>query len=279
MSGRFEGRVAFITGVARGQGRSHAVALAREGADIIGIDLLDGFESIEYAPATQDDMDATVAEVEALDRRILASKADVRDFDAVKKAVTEGVAELGGRLDIVSANAGIFPFGREVQDTTETEWDEVMDSNLKGVFHTLKAAVPPMVDAGNGGSITITSSSAGIKGTPNVSAYTATKHGVVGLMKSAALELGRHHIRVNTLHPTGVRTEMILNDALYKLFMPDQDAPTQAMFDEMFVQAHPIPVPGVEVEDITNALLFLASDEARYVTGTELKVDAGFTLR
>lgn len=279
MSGRFEGRVAFITGVARGQGRSHAVALAREGADIIGIDLLDGFESIEYAPATQDDMDATVAEVEALDRRILATKADVRDFDAVKKAVTEGVAELGGRLDIVSANAGIFPFGREVQDTTETEWDEVMDSNLKGVFHTLKAAVPPMVDAGNGGSITITSSSAGIKGTPNVSAYTATKHGVVGLMKSAALELGRHHIRVNTLHPTGVRTEMILNDALYKLFMPDQDAPTQAMFDEMFVQAHPIPVPGVEVEDITNALLFLASDEARYVTGTELKVDAGFTLR
>lgn len=279
MSGRFEGRVAFITGVARGQGRSHAVALAREGADIIGIDLLDGFESIEYAPATQDDMDATVAEVEALDRRILASKADVRDFDAVKKAVNEGVAELGGRLDIVSANAGIFPFGREVQDTTETEWDEVMDSNLKGVFHTLKAAVPPMVDAGNGGSITITSSSAGIKGTPNVSAYTATKHGVVGLMKSAALELGRHHIRVNTLHPTGVRTEMILNDALYKLFMPDQDAPTQAMFDEMFVQAHPIPVPGVEVEDITNALLFLASDEARYVTGTELKVDAGFTLR
>ena len=279
MTGRFEGKVAFITGVARGQGRSHAVALAREGADIIGVDLCDGFETVEYAPATQADMDATVAEVEALDRRIIATKADVRDFDAMKKAVTEGVAELGGRLDVVSANAGIFTFGRETPDTTDTEWDEVVDTDLKGVFHTIKAAAPAMIEAGNGGSITITSSSAGIKGTQNVSAYTAAKHGVVGLMKTAALELGRHHIRVNTLHPTGVRTEMILNDALYKLFMPDQEAPTQAMFDDLFTQLHPIPVPGVEVEDITNALLFLASDEARYVTGTQLKVDAGFTLR
>lgn len=147
------------------------------------------------------------------------------------------------------------------------------------MFHTVKAAGRLMIEAGNGGSIIITSSAAGIRGTQNVGAYTSAKHAIVGLMKTAALELGRHPIRVNTLHPTGVRTEMILNDALYTLFLPAEENPTIEQFGELFVQMHPIPVAGVESEDVTNALMFLASDEARYVTGTQLKVDAGFTLR
>jgi SDR family mycofactocin-dependent oxidoreductase len=275
----FQGKVAFITGVARGQGRSHAVALAKEGASIIGIDNLAGFKSITYAPATDADLQETISQVEAVGGKIVATKVDVRDYVGVETALKDGVDVLGGRLDIVSANAGVFAFGNEIVDTPEYEWDEVVDIDLKGVFNTVKAAGKLMIEAGNGGSIIITSSVAGIKGMQNLSAYSSAKHGIVGLMKTAALELGRHHIRVNTLHPTGVRTEMVLNDALYKLFLPAEENPTQEQFDELFTQMHPIPVPGIESEDVTDALLFLASDQARYVTGTQLKVDAGYTLR
>lgn len=216
--------------------------------------------------------------MEKLDRRIVSRKADVRDADAVADAVAAGVAEFG-RLDIVSANAGIFIFGEPTHLVTEGDWRDVLDINLTGVWHTCKAAVPAMIDAGNGGSIIITSSTAGIKGTPNVAPYTASKHGVVGLMKTLALELAEHSIRVNSVHPTGVATDMILNEAAYKLFLPDTEHPTKDDAAPIFETTNALPVPWVDPVDISNAILFLASDEARYVTGTELKVDAGYCIK
>jgi SDR family mycofactocin-dependent oxidoreductase len=278
--GRVEGKVAFITGAARGQGRSHALRLAQEGADIIAVDIAEEIESVKriYPGASEADLAETVTQVEALDRRIVARKADVRDYDALKAAFDEGVAELG-RVDIVSANAGIFIFGEQVQDVTEQDWDDVIDINLKGVWHTVKAAVPTMIEQGTGGSIILTSSTAGIKGTPNVSAYTASKHGVVGLMKTFALELAPHSIRVNSVHPTGVATDMILNQATFKLFKPDAETVTQEEAAEVFRTTNALPIPWVEPVDISNALLFLASDEARYVTGVQLPVDAGYTIK
>jgi SDR family mycofactocin-dependent oxidoreductase len=278
--GRVEGKVAFITGAARGQGRSHALRLAQEGADIIAVDIAEEIESVKriYPGASEADLAETVEQVEALDRRIVARKADVRDYDALKAAFDEGVAELG-RVDIVSANAGIFIFGEQVQDVTEQDWDDVIDINLKGVWHTVKAAVPTMIEQGTGGSIILTSSTAGIKGTPNVSAYTASKHGVVGLMKTFALELAPHSIRVNSVHPTGVATDMILNQATFKLFKPDAETVTQEEAAEVFRTTNALPIPWVEPVDISNALLFLASDEARYITGVQLPVDAGYTIK
>lgn len=278
MAGRVEGKVAFISGVARGQGRSHALRFAEEGADIIGVDICEPLETVPYKAATEEDLAETVRQVEALDRRIVATKADVRDFEATRKAVDDGVAQLG-RLDIVSANAGIFTFGTPTHEVTPTEWNNVIDTNLTGVWHTIKAATPHMIDGGRGGSIVITSSTAGLKGTPNVGAYTAAKHAVVGLMRTLALELGPHNIRVNTIHPTGVETDMVLNEALYRLFMPDKEQPTEQDFREMFPSFHALPIALAEPIDISNAILFLASDEARYITGTELKVDAGFTTK
>jgi SDR family mycofactocin-dependent oxidoreductase len=277
MAGRLEGKVALVSGLARGQGRSHAVRLAEEGADIIGFDVCAPVEGVEYPAPTQEDMAETVRAVEALDRRIVARVADVRDFAAVRSVVDEGVAELGNRLDVVSANAGIFTFGTTAVDATEEDWETVLDINLKGVWRTVKAAAPHMIAAGNGGSVVVTSSTAGIKGTPNVGSYTAAKHGVVGLMKTLALELGQHRIRVNSVHPTAVATPMVLNDALYGLFAPDLEAPDESVFRERIQALHALPVSAVEPVDISNAIVWLASDEARYVTGTEIKVDAGFT--
>ncbi|MFW0795716.1 mycofactocin-coupled SDR family oxidoreductase [Gordonia sp. CPCC 205515] len=278
--GRLSGKVAFITGAARGQGRSHAIRLAQEGADIIALDLCAEVPSVTrfYPGATEDDLAETVAAVEKLDRRIVARKADVRDAEAVTAALQAGVAEFG-RLDIVSANAGIFIFGEETHLVTESDWRDVIDINLTGVWQTCKAAIPAMIDAGNGGSIIITSSTAGIKGTPNVAPYTASKHAVVGLMKTLALELAPHSIRVNSVHPTGVATNMILNEATYKLFMPDAEHPTMEDAAPIFETTNALPVPWVDPVDISNAILFLASDEARYVTGTELKVDAGYCIK
>jgi SDR family mycofactocin-dependent oxidoreductase len=278
--GRVEGKVAFITGAARGQGRSHALRLAQEGADIIAVDIAEEIESVKrfYPGASEADLAETVKQVEALDRRIVARKADVRDYAALKAAFDEGVAELG-RVDIVSANAGIFIFGEQSQDVSEQDWDDVIDINLKGVWHTVKAVVPTMIEQGTGGSIILTSSTAGIKGTPNVSQYTASKHGVVGLMKTFALELAPHNIRVNSVHPTGVATNMILNQATFQLFMPGQGEVSQEQAAEVFATTNALPVPWVEPVDISNAVLFLASDEARYITGVQLPVDAGYTIK
>lgn len=277
MVGRLEGKVALISGGARGQGRSHAVRLAEEGADIITFDVCGPIDGVQYPAPNQDDLAETVRQVEALDRRIVARQADVRDYAAVKAVVDEGVAELGGRLDIVSASAGIFTFGPLAADTTEEDWDTMVDINLKGVWQTVKAATPHMIAADHGGSVVLTSSTAGIKGTYGVSAYTAAKHGVVGLMKTLALELGPKNIRVNSIHPTSVATPMVLNEALYQMFSPDN--PSEESFRQTLGGAHALNVDIVEPVDISNALLWLSTDEARYVTGTQIKVDAGYTTK
>ena len=272
--GRLDGKVAFITGAARGQGRSHALRLAQEGADIIAIDIEGQITSVPYPMSTPDDMAETVRQIEALDRRIIATKADVRDFDAVKAALDDGVAQLG-KLDIVSANAGIFSFGT-MEELTETEWDELQDVNLKGVWHTAKAAIPHL-RANGGGSMILTSSSAGVKAVPNIGHYVAAKHGVIGLMKTLALELANDMIRVNTVNPTSVDTDMIQNKATYELFAPDlpEAERTREVIGERFKTMNALPIPWVEAIDISNAVLFLASDEARYITGVVFPVDAG----
>jgi (+)-trans-carveol dehydrogenase len=277
MAGRVEGKVAFITGAARGQGRSHAIRLAEEGADIIAVDLEDQIGSVPYPMATPEDMAQTVKEVEALDRRIVATRADVRDYNALKKALDDGMAALG-RVDIVVANAGIFSNG-PIAELSETEWQDTIDTNLTGVWHTAKAAIPHLLAQGTGGSIILTSSVAGLKGSPNIGNYVAAKHGVVGLMRTLALELAPNFIRVNSIHPTSVDTPMIQNDATYRLFRPDLDNPTREDVGEAFTTLNALPIFWVEPRDISNAVLFLASDEARYITGVTLPVDAGSLLK
>ena len=274
--GRVEGKVAFITGAARGQGRSHAIRLAEEGADIIAVDLCAQVDSVPYPMATPDDLAETVKEVEALDRRIVATQADVRDAGALKSALDAGVAELG-RLDIVCANAGIFSFSTEELD--EQTWRDMIDINLTGVWHTTKAAVPHLVEGGRGGSMILTSSTAGLKGFPNFAHYVSAKHGVVGLMRTLALELAPHMIRVNSVHPTSVNTDMIQNDATYRLFAPDLENPTRDDVAPRFGELNILPINWVDARDISNAVLFLASDEARYITGVTLPVDAGFMVK
>ena len=279
MTGRVEGKVAFVTGAARGQGRSHAVRLAQEGADIIAVDLCDQVDSVPYQMATPEDLADTVKQVEALDRRIVATKADVRDYGALKKALDDGVAQLG-RLDIVSANAGIASFGR-AEELPEQTWQDMIDTNLTGVWHAAKAAIPHLRAGGRGGSIILTSSTAGLKGYENMAHYVSAKHGVVGLMRTLALELAPDMIRVNSVHPTSVNTDMIQNAATYALFAPDLDEKdrTKERLAERFQAINALPVPWVEPADISNAVLWLASDEARYITGVTLPVDAGFMAK
>ena len=269
--------MAFITGAARGQGRSHAVRLAEEGADIIAVDLCGQVDSVPYAMSTPEDLAQTVKEVEALDRRIVAVEADVRDYAALEGAVELGVAELG-RLDIVSANAGIFSTGR-AQELTEQSWQDTIEVNLTGVWHTCKAAIPHLIGGGRGGSIVITSSAAGLRAVRNAAHYTAAKHGVVGLMRTLANELASQSIRVNSIHPTTVNTAMIRNDATYRLFRPDLEQPTLDDAGDTFLKINALPIRWVEPIDISNALLFLASDEARYITGVTLPVDAGVLIK
>jgi len=277
MTGRVEGKVAFITGAARGQGRSHAVRLAQEGADIIAVDLCDQVDSVPYQMATPEDLADTVKQVEALDRRIVATKADVRDYGALKKALDDGVAQLG-RLDIVSANAGIASFG-PAEDLPEQTWQDMIDTNLTGVWHAAKAAIPHLIAGGRGGSIVLTSSAAGLKAYANAAHYVSAKHGVVGLMRTLALELAPHMIRVNSLHPTQVDTDMVMNEFTFKLFSPDTENPTIEDFRPASQAMNALPIPWVEPVDISNALLFLASDEARYITGVTLPVDAGTVIK
>jgi SDR family mycofactocin-dependent oxidoreductase len=278
MAGRVAGKVAFITGAARGQGRSHAIRLAQEGADIIAVDLTGQIGSVPYPMSTPDDLAETVKEVEALDRRIVATRADVRDYGAVKAALDAGVAELG-HLDIVSANAGIFSFGT-LAELDETHWQDMLDVNLTGVWHAAKAAIPHL-RANHGGSMILTSSTAGLMAIPNIGHYTAAKHGVVGLMRTLALELAPDFIRVNSVHPTGVDTDMIQNAAAYALFAPDlpEAERTREVAAERFQTLNALPIPWVEPVDISNAVLWLASDESRYVTGVTLPIDAGSLLK
>lgn len=277
MAGRVEGKVAFITGAARGQGRSHAVRLAQEGADIIAVDALKDMDTVPYPMATEDDLAETVRQVEALGRRIVTAHADVRDFESLKQAVDSGVAELG-HLDIVSANAGILSFG-SVEELDEATWGQMLDINLSGVWRTVKAAVPVMVEQGTGGSIVLTSSVAGLRSYGGVGHYVSAKHGVVGLMKTLAQELAEHRIRVNSVNPTQVDTEMVQHQAMYDLFSPDLEHPTKDDFAAASGETILLPIPWVESIDVSNAVLFLASDEARFITGVALPVDGGVLVK
>ena len=265
--GVLEGKVAFITGAARGKGRSHAVRLAQEGADIIAVDIAAQIDSVPYPLATPEELAETVSQVEALDRRIHAVQADVRDRAALQAAFDDGVALLGG-VDIVLANAGIAPMSMH---PSPQEWYDVIDVNLTGVYNTVEVAKDALIARG-GGAIVLTSSTAGLAGiggsAPGGLGYTAAKHGVVGLMRSYANQLAQHSIRVNTIHPTGVNTPMVVNDAMQEFLQSDPQL-SNAM-------ANARPVPMLEAVDLSNAILFLVSDAGRYVTGVTLPVDAGF---
>jgi (+)-trans-carveol dehydrogenase len=277
MAGRVEGKVAFVTGAARGQGRSHALRLAEEGADVIAVDICKQIDSVPMPMATPDDLAETVRQVEELDRRIVATQADVRDYAGLKQVLDEGVAQLG-RLDIVAANAGIGSFGA-ADELPEQTWQDMIDVNLTGVWHTCKAAIPHLKAGGRGGSIVITSSAAGLKGYANLAHYVSAKHGVVGLMRTLAQELAPHMIRVNSIHPTQVDTPMIMNETAFRLFLPDHEHPTVEDFAPVSQTMNALPIPWVEPVDISNAVLFLASDEGRYITGVTLPVDAGTLIK
>ena len=278
MAGRVEGKVAFITGAARGQGRSHAVRLAQEGADIIAVDICRQLDSVQYPLSTPEDLAETADLVKGHDRRIYTAEVDVRDYDALKAAVDAGVEQLG-RLDIIAANAGIGNGGVTLDKTSEADWTDMIDVNLTGVWKTVKAGVPHILAGGRGGSIILISSVGGLKAFPQAGHYVAAKHGVVGLMRAFAVELGQHNIRVNSVHPTNVNTPMFMNDVTMRLYRPDLENPG---LDDMAVVAqmmHVMPIGWVEPQDISNAVLFLASDEARYITGVTLPIDAGSCLK
>jgi (+)-trans-carveol dehydrogenase len=277
MTGRVAGKVALITGAARGQGRSHALRLAGEGADIIALDICRQIESVAYPLATPEDLEETARLVKELGQNVVSHEVDVRNGEALTAAVNDGVAQLGG-LDIVIANAGILSVGASFELSDET-WSQVIDTNLTGVWRTTKAAVPHLIAGGKGGSIVLTSSIAGLVGQPGIGHYVAAKHGVVGLMKTLALELAPLNIRVNSIHPTNVDTAMIMNEATYRVFLPDDPNPTREKFAVPAGEMNALPVPWIEPGDVSNAVLFLASDEARYVTGISMPIDAGALIK
>jgi SDR family mycofactocin-dependent oxidoreductase len=269
-------KVAFISGVARGQGRSHAVRLAEEGADIIGFDICADDDAVEYSLASREDLEETRALIEKFGRRALLEVADVRDYDAVKRVVDNGVTELG-RLDIVLANAGVMAITGEHR-LRRAAWDVGIDVMLTGVYNTVEAAIPHLRAGGRGGSIVITSSTAGLTGglsdgSPGVQGYIAAKHGVVGLMRGWANALAKEGIRVNTVHPTGVNTPMVANDAFARFV---QEYP-----DIAGILQNPLPVPNglLEPEDVTNSIMHLISDAGQFITGSTFRVDAGFSSR
>jgi (+)-trans-carveol dehydrogenase len=278
MAGRVEGKVAFITGAARGQGRAHAVRLAQEGADIIAVDICKQIESVQIPLSSPEDLAETADLVKNAGARIYTAEADTRDFDALKAAVDAGVEEFG-RLDIIVANAGIGNGGQTLDKTSEDDWTDMIDVNLGGVWKTVKAGVPHILAGERGGSIILTSSVGGLKAYPHTGHYVAAKHGVVGLMRTFAVELGAKNIRVNSVHPTNVNTPLFMNEGTMKLFRPDLENPGP---DDMKVVGefmHTLPIGWVEPEDIANAVLFLASDEARFITGVTLPVDGGSCLK
>ena len=272
-----EGKVAFVTGAARGQGRSHALRLAEAGADVIVVDRCADVESVPYPLATEADLSATAEAIRGLGRRVVATRADVRDYDDLQQAVDDGVAELGG-LDVVVANAGILSFGETVS-LTEGQWRDMVDTNLTGAWHTAKVAAPHLIASGDGGSMVFICSVAGLKGMRNIGHYVAAKHGMVGLMRTLAIELAPHRIRVNTVHPTNVDTDMIQNPASMRLFVPEVEDPTKEQAARVLASLNALPVPWVEPQDVSNAVLFLASEQARYVTGCTMTVDAGLTIK
>ena len=279
MTGRVEGKVAFITGAARGQGRAHAVRLAQEGADIIAVDICKKIDTVDViAASTPEDLAETADLVKGHNRRIVTAEVDVRDYDALKAAVDSGVEQLG-RLDVIVANAGIGNGGQTLDKTSEADWTAMIDINLSGVWKSVKAGVPHILAGGRGGSIILTSSVGGLKAYPHCGHYVAAKHGVVGLMRTFAVELGAQNVRVNSVHPTNVNTPLFMNDDTMKLFRPDLENPGPDDVKVVGQLMHTLPIGWVEPEDIANAVLFLASDEARYITGVTLPVDGGSCLK
>ncbi|MFD2414891.1 mycofactocin-coupled SDR family oxidoreductase [Amycolatopsis pigmentata] len=276
MPGKLDGKVVLITGAARGQGRSHALRLAEEGADILAIDIAAQVDSVQAPMATPEDLALTVLGVEALGQRVAAYQADVRDYDGLNSAVGQGVDELG-RLDIVLANAGIGIAPSPVDERMDRRaFDDLIAINLCGVRNTLQAAVPQMIQQGDGGAIVLTSSTQGLSGrggngTGAMDGYVAAKHGVVGLMRSYANWLAPHSIRVNSIHPTGVNTPMIMNDA-FGAFAEQSPTFGSAM-------SNLLPVGVIEASDVSNAVAFLVSNDARFITGVALPVDAGFMVK
>ncbi|OBF80519.1 3-ketoacyl-ACP reductase [Mycobacterium sp. 852002-51163_SCH5372311] len=277
MAGQFDGKVAFITGAARGQGRSHAVRFAEEGADIIAVDLCDQIASVAYPMTTREDLDETVNLVEKTGRRIVAEQGDVRDFERLKAVVAEGVSELG-RLDFVLANAGILPAVGEERHEMAAYVDSV-DVLLNGVYYTIEAALPALLDHDEGGAIVITSSTAGLNSlcpafsgrSHGLAGYHAGKHGVVGLMRYYATSLAEKNIRVNTVHPTGVATPMIVNEPFAQLMAeyPEGASALQA----------PLPVELIEAADVSEAMVYLCGRSGRYITGITLPVDGGISVK
>ena len=264
--GRLDGKVAFVTGAARGQGRAHAVRLAAEGADVIGIDICGAVGASELPPSTPQDLEETARLVEREGRRVVTRQADVRDLTALQAAVDAGVAELG-RLDVVVGNAGILNWAWSWEMTPQ-QWQDVIDVNLTGVFNTIKAAVPTMIRQGQGGSIILTSSVAGLYGQPFTASYTAAKHGVVGLARCLANELAEHSIRVNTIHPTGVDTAMFRVPGLFDLIQS-----RAATLGPVFMNSLPVEV--MQPEEIAAVVAFLASDDSKYITGDQIRIDCG----
>ena len=277
MTGRVQGKVAVITGAARGQGRNHAIRLAEEGADIIGIDLCGPVGTVEYPLPGEDDLAVTVKEVEARGQRMLGRVADVRDADALRTVVDEGAA-LFGRIDIVLGNAGIATY-RPATEITDAHWREMIDINLTGAWNICSATMRHIIDGGRGGAIILTSSTAGLRAIPNAAHYVAAKHGLVGLMRTLALELAPHRIRVNTIHPTSVNTPMLQNEPTYALFLPGRVDPTSADFARVAQSLNALPVPWAEPDDVSGAILYLVSDDGRLVTGSTFTVDAGQQVR
>ncbi|SDG37414.1 mycofactocin-coupled SDR family oxidoreductase [Pseudonocardia oroxyli] len=278
---RLTGKVALVTGAARGQGRAHALRLAREGADILAFDACTAFEGVEYDPSTVEDLEETGRLVEAEDRRAMVRRLDARDLAAVEAFVEEGVAELGG-LDVVVVNHGICNYGF-TWELSESQWEEMISVNLTGVWKVLRATVPHLIEQGRGGSIVITSSVAGLRGLPFLAHYSAAKHGVVGLAKTLANELGRHEIRVNTVHPGGVRT--VMGGATFNGERGQAEPFGGALNDLQLASTlgpifmNTLPHTHMEPEDVANAVAFLASDESRYMTGTQVTVDIGTLIR
>jgi SDR family mycofactocin-dependent oxidoreductase len=275
--GKLDGRVAFITGAGRGQGRAHAVRLAEEGADIIVVDICADLPSVPYPLATVDDLEHTAKLVRDTGARVVTKVADVRDITALRTAFDDGVAQLGGRIDIVVANAGIMHFGDVDENHPDDDfaWELAIAVMLSGVRNTIKVSRQALIDGGRGGSIIITSSAAGLKGMSDGNGgpdgYVAAKHGVVGLMRTYANILAPHSIRVNTIHPTGVMTPMIMNEAFGAWVAHHPE-----IADRM---TNPMPVPALDPTDVSHTVAFLASDEAKYITGVTLPVDAGFNAR
>nr|WP_090338758.1 mycofactocin-coupled SDR family oxidoreductase [Mycolicibacterium malmesburyense]CRL66732.1 oxidoreductase, SDR family [Mycolicibacterium malmesburyense] len=270
--GRVAGKVAFITGAARGQGREHAVRLAEEGADIIGVDVCDDIDAAGYPGPTEADLADTAALVEKSGRRMVAEKADVRDLSSLRAVLDRAVSELGP-VDIVVANAGISANPAPAAMIEESAWQTMLDINVTGVWHTVKAALPHMTNGG--GSIILVSSMLGLRGGGYMAHYASAKHAVVGLMNSLANELAPQWIRVNSIHPGNILTPMIDNDHFRRTVRPDLTDPTMEDATQVIGHFHMLPKPVIEARAVSNAVLFLASDESQYITGAALPVDAG----